>query len=253
MFGLEPDVLCGPCADGVRTRYNRALARRDRTRQPVVTALVIAVAAALFVVEHLVRPQPGWVHDLQAGWLIWSGHVWLLVTTAFLHGGWIHALFNLYCMWILGGGIELEWGPLAWAGLVLGGAAVASAAEWAINGPGVGLSGVVYAAAGFLFAQTRHNPVAAALMGPRNTMTLIVWFFVCIILTNQAGWRVGNWAHGAGAVWGLAAGYATASPRRKILVPAVALLTIAIVAAAPFVAFGEQAERRAAWIEFTRR
>jgi membrane associated rhomboid family serine protease len=256
MFGLEPDVLCERCAHGVRERYASVRGRSQRLRPPVVTALVFAMAAFTFVLVHVVKRYPPWLTSLIAGVEIWDGEVWRLLTTAFFHVNWLHILFNLWWMWGLGRGIEAAWGNATLALLVVGSAVAASAAEWIFGGaPGVGLSGVVYALAGFLYAQRRTHPVAAVLMHPAAANTLIGWFFACIVLTMTGTMPIANWAHGAGAVWGWLAGLAAMSPRRRLYAVALGLLVVALAAASPFVAFGDHAELRErylAWREATR-
>ena len=124
--------------------------------------------------------------------------------------GILHVGFNVWWILDLGRGIEGRWGHLAMAGLVLGGAGFANLVQWVAQGANaVGLSGVVYALAGFLFALRRVDGTAAALMHPRTANALIAWFLFCIVLTMSGTLGVANWAHGAGAVWGWAAGMAT--------------------------------------------
>jgi GlpG protein len=246
MFGAPPDLRCEACADALRARYDTRLAAgRPRARPPVVTSLVAAAAVLLFVGAHLLRGNKEWVWFLVVDEdAIREGELWRFVTSAFLHIGplfragltlgIVHVGFNVWWLMDLGRGIEGRWGHLAMAGLVLGGAAVASLAEWIAGGSGVGLSGVVYAVAGFLFALRRVDAVAATLMHPRTANMLIAWFLFCIVLTTSGTLGIANWAHGAGAVWGWVAGLATRVSWRRTAIPALALATAAAVAAAPW-------------------
>jgi GlpG protein len=192
-----------------------------------------------------VRTPPAWVWLWVSSDGIWDGEVWRLVTTAFFHGGTFHFLFNAWWCWDLGRGVEDGWGHGTTFALYVVGAGFASAVEWMAAGGGVGLSGVVYAMAGFLWAQRDRHPTAAALMSPQRAQILMLWFLACVVLTLLGVWRVGNWAHGAGAAWGWMLGAAYGHRRRRPLVAAVLALGVAAIALAPFVAFGPQAERRA--------
>jgi membrane associated rhomboid family serine protease len=41
----------------------------------------------------------------------WGGlRLWQFVTYMFLHGGWIHLIFNLYALWTFGSELESDWG-----------------------------------------------------------------------------------------------------------------------------------------------
>lgn len=37
--------------------------------------------------------------------------IYQLVTYMFMHGGWIHLIFNMFALWMFGGIIERMWGP----------------------------------------------------------------------------------------------------------------------------------------------
>ncbi len=164
--------------------------------------------------------------------------------------GILHLLFNAWWVRDLGRAIEGAWGPLAVAGLVVGTAVAASASQWIAVGPGIGLSGVVFGLAGFLFALRRTHPVAAALMHPGMVNALLGWFVICVILTEMGSLPVANWAHGGGAVWGLAAGYATGSSHRRVWIPVLVVLTVGLVLASQYVAFGERAAFREEWLRW---
>ncbi len=260
MFGADPDLVCPDCARQVREKYAHRVGPRIGHHRPILTSAFIAAAAALFVAAHAVKPTPEWISAIVAGPEVWVGETWRLATTAFLHAGpafgasWtmgiVHILFN--CWWLrdLGRAIEGAWGPLAILGLVVGTAIAASAAQWITTGPGIGLSGVVFGLAGFLFALRRVHPVAAALMNPGMVNALVGWFILCVILTQMGSLPIANWAHGGGAVWGLAAGYAVGSRHRRVWIPVLAVLTVGLMLAAQFVAFGERAVLRAEWLRW---
>jgi membrane associated rhomboid family serine protease len=99
-----------PLHDDIRTR-----------RFPAVTAALIAANVAVFVVQ-LTLPRwgitpKGWYYLLGArpfelshgtnvppfGWFPW----WVtLFTSMFVHGGWLHLIFNMLYLWIFGNNVE---------------------------------------------------------------------------------------------------------------------------------------------------
>jgi membrane associated rhomboid family serine protease len=238
MFGPSDGLVCPTCADSVRQRYRRRPVAR--TRVQAVTAALVAVAATLFVAAHVIRAP--WIGLLLVGPDVWAGEAWRFVTSAFLHTGplfgatWVvglmHVVFNAWWIWVLGGAIESAWSPWHLVALVVGSATAASAAEWLAGASGVGLSGVVYGLAAFLFVHQRINPTAAAVMHPGNVRMLVVWFFLCIAFTSSGFLAVANWAHGVGALWGLAAGAALRSRRRVVAGVVLAAATVALTVAA---------------------
>jgi len=74
-----------------------------------------------------------------------DGEWWRLATTAFLHSGTMHILFNMYALYLLGPGVERQVGSRSFAGLYLASALLGSVAYAAFNtGPAVGASGAVF-------------------------------------------------------------------------------------------------------------
>ncbi len=253
MFGIEPDLQCTNCAHGIRERMQVRVRTSIRDRKPIVTFTVILIAAVFFFIEEFLVGRNDAVTKwfLQLGFYlhegprIWDGEVWPLLASAFFHGGWMHIIFNCWWIWDLGRAIEWGFGPWQMVLLVVGSAMISGGAQWVAAGPGVGLSGVVYAVAGFLFVHRKTNPIAAVVLNERTAKFLAAWLVICVVLTELHVFNIGNWAHGAGAAWGLAAGWVTLHRRRKLFVPLFAALTIALVALTPLLSFGVQAEGHA--------
>lgn len=139
----------------------------------------------------------------------WTG----LVTSVLPHADIFHLGFNLYWLWVFGTFIEERIGRLAMVGLILFLAVGTSAAEYAVFEGGIGLSGVGYGLFGMLFVLERRDPRFAGGMDSGTVKLFIAWFFLCIALTVTHVWRIGNVAHGSGAVLGALVGLAIASPR----------------------------------------
>ncbi len=53
-------------------------------------------------------------------------NLWPLITDAFLHGGWMHIIFNMWFLWIFGPAMEARFGRIGFLLLYLGGALTAS-------------------------------------------------------------------------------------------------------------------------------
>jgi membrane associated rhomboid family serine protease len=70
--------------------------------------------------------------------------VWRLVTSAFLHAGIVHLLFNLLALHSLGPTLESNLGSRPFAIVYMGSALVGSAAELVVNQAGLGASGAIF-------------------------------------------------------------------------------------------------------------
>ena len=140
-------------------------------RTPLVT---LAIAVACFVVfawELGVRARGGEVAldafvtswgvvpaDLTAAWsrgdLLTHGTA-TLITSQFLHGGWLHLLGNMLYLWIFGNNVEDRLGRLVFVGFYLTGGALAGLSQIAIDPssqiPTIGASGAIAATLGAYF------------------------------------------------------------------------------------------------------
>jgi GlpG protein len=173
-----------------------------------VTAAVIAssigatLAAWLGVVEvpRLLGPGP-------------LSEPWRLLTAALLHGGALHLAFNLIWTWQLGSLLELSLRPARTVLLFALLTAASSFAQQELDGPGVGLSGLIYGLFGTLWvAKRRGLPIGMALTDS-ITRLFVAWFFIAIALDYAGMMRIGNVAHGAGAVAGAIAGLLLPDPK----------------------------------------
>ena len=74
---------------------------------------------------------------------------WPLLTNAFMHGGWLHLIFNMWFLWIFGPAMEARLGRFWFAVLYLAGAAVASFVHLVTHPdsaePALGASGAIAA------------------------------------------------------------------------------------------------------------
>lgn len=68
-----------------------------------------------------------------------------LVTHMFLHGGFLHILFNMYALWLFGAVLERIWGPKKFLIFYLACGLAAGVAEMLLvnGGPAIGASGAI--------------------------------------------------------------------------------------------------------------
>jgi len=262
MFGAEPDLFCEKCANQVRKRMAPSPIGRTMSvfggRPTPITAYVLGAAAVLFLFSHVIftsRAEPAWLMALYPygpTGNVGTGQAWRLITSALLHGGWLHIIFNSLWIWSLGRAVESNGGSIRFTLIFLGSAAISSAAQWFFQaqqiqfggagltwlfaGAGVGLSGVLYGLAGYLWMRRRVDAVAATIMNPYTARMLGAWFVICIVLPSM---NIANWAHGGGLAWGLAAGWISTQRNAKALY---ALLAVATLAAVLLVSTGKRAK-----------
>lgn len=117
----------------------------QRSGVPVVSYTLIAVNVAVYVIQTASR-------GLQAKLVLWppavaGGEYYRLVTSAFLHYGLLHILFNMYALYILGPPLEEHLGRWRFATLyglsALGGSVVVYLFS-PLNAATAGASGAIF-------------------------------------------------------------------------------------------------------------
>ncbi len=163
----------------------------------------------------------------------WWREPWRLVTPALFHGDIIHLLFNLCWLWVFGTLVEAEFGHAPTLGIFLLLAAGSEAAEYAVFGEGIGLSGVNYGLFGLLWVLSRRDRRFRDAVDRQTVQLMVGWFFLCIVLTMANVWSIANVAHGAGFILGALLGWTIAARglvrrlRGAAIVAAVFLLFLA--------------------------
>ncbi len=194
-------------------------------RTPYVTYLLIAVNIAVFLSYWGLFRDPRAINAFFFDWalipaLISEGQGFGgIVTSMFLHGGWMHLAGNMLFLYIFGDNIEDELGHLRYLGFYLGCGIIAALAQYIAQPlspvPTVGASGAIAGVMGgylLLFPRARVDilviliiifkvlPVPAWLM-------LAVWFALQVFGGMGAqgdGGGVAYWAHLGGFLAGVA-------------------------------------------------
>lgn len=204
-----------------------------RVSPPIAVSIIIAVNVAAFVFVkslsssdlmyffHLFGVVPA--RFFQPEWAAWAGYPetmgWPMFTYMFLHGGWLHIIFNMWMLWIFGDNIEDVTGH-GWFlvfYLICGVAAVAvhMVFERTSGIPVIGASGAVAGVMGaysVLYPHGRVVTVIPILFFPivlriPSVVFLGIWFLsqVSSGLVSNAGRssEVAWWAHVGGFIAGI--------------------------------------------------
>lgn len=216
---------------------------------PVTTA-VIAICIVNFLAVNLLerRAATSVLEALAPNSLeLWSGALWGLATSAFVHVAWWHILFNVWWTRDFGRLVEPDLGRGRYVGFVLASAIVGSGWQLLItNATGIGLSGVVYALFGYTLARRGSRPTFQAFLRRGTIVWLLGWLVFCIVMTLTNVWSVGNAAHIAGLAAGSLVGLALERPRLR-LVSALGLgvLLLGVVASCTYMPWSAMWQARA--------
>lgn len=88
-----------------------------------------------------------------------QGEVWRLITPVFLHANFLHILFNMAWLWVLGRQIENRLGVVRLGILSLLIGVISNVAQYLVSGPiFLGYSGIVVGMVGFIWVRQKKAP-----------------------------------------------------------------------------------------------
>jgi rhomboid family protein len=204
---------------------------------PYVTIAIIAVNALAFLYELQLGTRDLRVFTVAFG-VVPASFAWVTVLTSmFLHSGWMHFLGNMLYLWIFGDNVEDRFGHVPYLFFYLFSGAAASLGQVAINPdstiPMIGASGAIAGVMGAYFVLYPRSRVLTAvfilifmdLVEIPAIFFLGIWFVMQLFSgvgslgSHTADGGVAFWAHITGFAVGLAAaGIQRAregSPRRQ--------------------------------------
>jgi membrane associated rhomboid family serine protease/Flp pilus assembly protein TadD len=191
--------------------YSNSTVRRQLPPLVITPALIgLCVALYLAMVGRGVSSMHPSVPQLVAwgannGPLTTGGQWWRLLTAMFLHGGILHLVLNMWCLWSLGVMAERFYGRARFLGLYLVtgiGGGLASLA-WHPGVVGVGASGAIFGVAGAMIATFYLGKLHMASSGLKSTLSSLVFFAIYNLAFGALGAGIDNAAHIGGLITGL--------------------------------------------------
>ncbi len=212
---LKELPACGGFGDIVVSATRLRRHRRFRNAPAVLGLILLNTAAFIFEISFGSWTDPEVLHHLGAlepYAVVVQGQYWRLFTALFLHAGFVHLLFNLFALYVLGPPLERSIGAIRFAICYLISGLVSSAGVVGLTVIGlvqvaqlVGASGcimgIVGAWAGFLLRH-RHAPHAKQRLG---NVVMIVAIQTAFDLSTP---QVSMAAHLCGLVAGFVLGLA---------------------------------------------
>ncbi|MCU1469156.1 MAG: hypothetical protein JWQ39_305 [Glaciihabitans sp.] len=205
-----------PSSRPITTRVARAFA--PGSQRPVVTYILIAVSIVGFVLEVVtgLNPVTGGGNSVVENALLYiPGDVvnapWTLITVNFDHANFVHILFNMYSLFVVGPPLERFLGRARFIALYfITGIGAVVAVDFFAPEPVLGASGAIFGLLGVLLILARR-------MGIRSGQLVLV-----IILNLAIGYFVPSiaWqAHVGGLIVGLALGFVLLRTTRRGRLP----------------------------------
>jgi len=207
-------------------------ADRRPLRLPLITALIIGANVLVFLLE--LAGGDAFVNrwSLVPADIV-AGRNWItILTSMFMHAGWIHIIGNMLFFWVFGPEIEDVMGPVRYLIFYLLGGLAATTAQILIapnsTVPNLGASGAIAAVMGaFLITYPRDRIRTILILGWFSRVAFIpaivlvgIWFLTQVfsqigaLAQTQAG-GVAYMAHIGGFVFGMLLGRLFESRRRR--------------------------------------
>jgi len=201
---------------------------------PFVTVGLIIVNAIVFLYQITLGPAE--LRAFMASYAVVPAWFWLpsLVTSQFLHAGWMHIIWNMVYLWIFGDNVEDRLGHAGYLVFYLGAGAAAGLLQVLFNPfsgiPVVGASGAIAGVMGAYFVLYPQSRVLTAifilfffdLVEIPAVFFLGIWFLMQLLsgvgslgVSNAAGGGTAFWAHVGGFVVGAAIGLAMRARDRR--------------------------------------
>lgn len=193
-----------------------------------------AICAMAIFVTVAVRMERTSIDPFVMSSLAFESEPWRLVSSALPHGDWIHLLFNVIWLWVLGTTLEDVLGHVTTFAIIVVLAVGSGAAQYALSVGGIGLSGVGYGLVGCLWILAKRDSRFRDAIDRNVIITFIAWGLLCIAMTYSGVWNIANIAHGSGFVLGAIIGWVIAPgalARRVAAGLGLAILVGALVAA----------------------
>lgn len=221
------------CVDCVHTGAKTV--RQPRTQfggrpsgAPVVTYVLIAVNVVMFVLQTMSREfQNGLVLQPYA---VADGDLYRLLTSAFLHYGLTHLLFNMWALWVVGPPLEAALGRLRFSALYFLSALGGSVLVYLLSSLGsatAGASGAVFGLFGATFVVGKRLNLDVRWVVAIIGLNLAFTFIFPLISSANISWQ----GHLGGLVTGaaVAAAYAYAPQRSRNAVQAGVTVAVLVV------------------------
>ncbi len=226
---------CAECVNvGAQTvrQPRTSFGGREYGATPVVTYVLIAACVVMFVLQNASADvqselvlQPRAVAD--------GGQLYRLVTSAFLHYGLTHLLFNMWALYVVGPPLEMWLGRLRYGALYAMSALGGSVLVYLLSDVGsatAGASGAVFGLFGAFFVVGKRLNLDVRWVIGLIALNLAFTFVIPLISSQNISWQ----GHIGGLVTGavIAAAYAYAPRDRRTLIQWGATVAVLVLFAA---------------------
>jgi len=199
------------------------------TNPGVVSMTLIGINVVAFLIQIATgdRGSDIYQHGAMQGYVVADGDYWRLLTSAFLHAGFLHIAFNMYALYLFGPFVERALGTWRFIVAYVTMAIFASVFVYVLTDPltvTIGASGAVFG----LFGMA----LIFLLKAKQDVTTLLVLLAINAFLSTRGNisWQGHLGGFVIGCVLGLAFAYAPRDRKRVVQVVAFVAVWIGMIA-----------------------
>ncbi|HPI55540.1 MAG TPA: rhomboid family intramembrane serine protease [Chitinophagaceae bacterium] len=196
--------------------------------KPIMSYLFIALNVAVFLFQFSMPPAQQNLFILHYGSIpleiLHGQDLFTLITSIFLHGGWMHLIGNMMFLWVFADNIEATVGYLKFVAFYIGGGVVASLTHAMLSYdstvPCVGASGAIAACLGAYLVMFPTSKIKLFVVFIFSSINVPAILFLGIWIAQQFLSGMGTlgattsdtsgvayWAHIGGFVFGVLGGF----------------------------------------------
>ncbi len=179
--------------------------QRIRDENPLVSYILLGLTLAVFLLQTISQVVLGVDYPAALGMkvneLIIRGQLWRLISPVLLHGSILHLGFNMYALYILGPGLERQYGGSRFLALYLLSGFAGNVISFQFSSvPSLGSSTAIFGligAQGIFLYQNREVFGPAA---QKALMNVVIIAAINLVIGLQPG--IDNWGHIGGLIGG---------------------------------------------------
>jgi rhomboid protease GluP len=180
-------------------------------RKAPVTMAILVIIAIVFAFEVLINAYASDDTMIAMGaivpGLVRRGELWRLITSMFLHAGWLHWAANSWALYQIGTLYEVLFGAKRFTLIYFSTGIIAGLASSMYNhGPAVGASGAIFGIMGAFIFSIIRSPVYRHQPWTRSLITQLVFWIAVNIAIGFSVKFIDNVAHLGGLISGLLLG-----------------------------------------------
>ena len=213
------DESCKPLVSIINSCNKEKKSKVEDIKDNLITYILILINILIYIITCIVSKN---IYNIDSytlvelgakiNYLINNGQPWRLITSAFLHGGLSHIIFNMYSLKIIGEEVEYFYGKIKYISIYLISALGGSIFSYIFNSDSisVGASGAIFGLLGAMITfGIRHKDKIGKNYIINLFKVVLINIFIGVTISN-----IDNSAHIGGLIFGIISAFLLRDKKR---------------------------------------